>query len=40
MDFKGMFQTWIKVLSSPGQEVFVAESRKVPRRNCQQRLCG
>ncbi len=25
MDFKGMFQTWIKVLSSPGQEVFVAE---------------
>ena len=23
MDFKGMFQTWLKVLSSPGQEVFV-----------------
>lgn len=25
MDFMGMFQTWIKVLSRPGQEVFVAE---------------
>ncbi len=25
MDFKGMLQTWIKVLSSPGQEVFAAE---------------
>lgn len=25
MDFKGMCQTWIRVLSRPGQEVFVAE---------------
>lgn len=25
MDFKGMFQTWIKVLSSPGQDVFITE---------------
>ena len=25
MDFKGIFQIWLKVLTSPGEEVFVAE---------------
>ena len=28
MDFKSIFQTWVKVLSSPGEEVFVAEREK------------
>ena len=32
MDFKGMFQTWLKVLSSPGQEVFVPYARPTSSR--------
>ena len=28
MDFKSIFQTWVKVLTSPGEEVFVAEREK------------
>ena len=28
MDFTSIFQTWVKVLSSPGEEVFVAEREK------------
>ena len=28
MDFSSIFQTWVKVLTSPGEEVFVAEREK------------
>ena len=28
MDFKSIFQTWVKVLTSPSEEVFVAEREK------------